>query len=1694
MDWIKLCLLVGSIFASSEGAKDYHFVVAPNVIRFNNPETVLVNIFGNSQNVQVSVWLEYRGNPFSKSTVTVPDQASPVYTTVNVTESDIFNTVINDKPRIINLCSQRGNENKICNAVVLSYKTGYLIVQTDKPIYTPLQDVKIRVLALDESLKRVSGDQWQIHLDIVSPSNLTLGRRVFTSTSSSGFYQNAFSLPPYPEIGTWTARAFYGGHYETVARSQFQIEEYVLPTFGVTIDVSQQYILMNHPNDSKIDFTVIAKYVYGKPVAGKARLSFNVTYANGQSEYLFSMDRKELERGMAEFSVNIVGSEELRKLQYPDGGRLVAIATVFESATGKEENMYNDETVFAREPFIFKFTRSKRFFRPGMGYYLKVDLNMPNGVPAKGQKITVEQINDNGGVVETEEALTDSDGQALAIFENTAQSNRLRFKVIGSRDAQRQESDIFEVIGYDDKNQILVERVTTDDNIMLMNAFSNVQLGNAVSSYTGMLFVVVTRGKIVHAVFKQASNKAVEQIDDFLQELINPTARLLVFYVDENSNKVVADSIKIDVDAKCRGRGLSLKPDSVAPLPGTRDQLTITGTPFSWVGLNVIDKALLLLNDKNILVKNKMFDVLRSHDLGCGEGSGKNNGDVFKNAGFSILTNADVDRVMYRVQEGCDSNARKRRSADDCNGADERCCVYGKWYAETVINETAKEERAKLDPYTLCYSAAKKAFKTNHYEIRCIQSILHSCIDMMVSLISEVTQLSSRSLEDAVSHYAQDLEFLANEKVRPHKRTDFRESFMFEEVQLDLKGKESKAYSYPDSITEWMIQAIGITENIGMCIADPVDVRVFRKFFIQLDLPYKATRFELFDVKATLFNYGQENDPPKSANMYLEAVDGLCYGTAPGKPSPRKIIEVGPNSATTVRFPLIPLKAGKFSVKITAIVTEAGMPMVDIIEKNLYVVNEGIQEIITIQACLDPNKQREDCEDSDRVNTNVKYSNTGHAQQVSIVDLSLPNIAIQGTGSAIAYLQANVMDNVVQTILSGVDSLFRCPHGCGEQTIATTAPNVYAMMYLKQTNQVTADHEVTGNTHIRDGVNREKSMFRHSDGSYSCCNNDKHTGIYRATSVWLTAFVAKVFCHANTVVDDLLDEKNDLHPTITFLKNHMNAKGEFKEIQDTRFGSWLKGATEAGHTPSLTAFVLISLLECNVMQSSLNHTIDLATKYLETLDTTWLKNRPFDLAITTYALALAKSEHMMTFKNMLVSIEKSNGKNIYWAKPGNSATDAYAVETTAYALLAMLKFDDMAKAAHIVRWLTSQQNAQGVFKSTQDTVVGLQALSQYNIRTFSPSVNLKATFTANDWKGQQLSLKNEKFKLQKISDKLPVEKGDSKLNVLVTGSSGSGRMRIELRYNRPAKSNETCPFNISNIDVGDVYKPLSDRNISKLGKCDVCGTCYANPTVPNYNSLTTKAPVIVNIPKFGRKKRQAQANLEDNMKCIRFSVSALPGNKHGMSMIYFNLETDVTVLKEDMEKIIRDNDNMDDFEMPTNGNGLVVFYLNTLTSKRNDFVFRLVDDFEGDKLSRQPVSVDVFDYYDPDKYCRKIYGTGPNKGAAVDYKCDSKNKQCKCLQSSCAVSVDKEILNLLKNGRKPAIKLLQYTCNVDKANYADIIKVTSIWWKNDTDSKIPRALTEVNYLLYPRCQTTCKRRRIDTVLEIKLSFSKPTER
>ena len=76
------------------------------------------------------------------------------------------------------------------------------------------------------------------------------------------------------------------------------------------------------------------------------------------------------------------------------------------------------------------------------------------------------------------------------------------------------------------------------------------------------------------------------------------------------------------------------------------------------------------------------------------------------------------------------------------------------------------------------------------------------------------------------------------------------------------------------------------------------------------------------------------------------------------------------------------------------------------------------------------------------------------------------------------------------------------------------------------------------------------------------------------------------------------------------------------------------------------------------------------------------------------------------------------------------------VEMTSYALMAY-----MALASHdsvigdglpIVKWLSSQRNSLGGFYSTQDTVVGLQALAAYASLVYGGGTDLEVTTSASN--------------------------------------------------------------------------------------------------------------------------------------------------------------------------------------------------------------------------------------------------------------------------------------------------------------------------------------------------------------------------
>ncbi|XP_073734118.1 pregnancy zone protein-like [Callorhinus ursinus] len=123
-------------------------------------------------------------------------------------------------------------------------------------------------------------------------------------------------------------------------------------------------------------------------------------------------------------------------------------------------------------------------------------------------------------------------------------------------------------------------------------------------------------------------------------------------------------------------------------------------------------------------------------------------------------------------------------------------------------------------------------------------------------------------------------------------------------------------------------------------------------------------------------------------------------------------------------------------------------------------------------------------------------------------------------------------------------------------------------------------------------------------------------------------------------------------------------------------------------------------------------------------------------ALLAYALALVGNQDKK--REILNSLDEEaveEDNSVHWErhqKPRAPVGHFYQppapsaeVEMTSYVLLAYLTAqpaptsEELTSASRIVKWITKQQNSQGGFSSTQDTVVALQALSRYGTATFT---------------------------------------------------------------------------------------------------------------------------------------------------------------------------------------------------------------------------------------------------------------------------------------------------------------------------------------------------------------------------------------
>ena len=378
-------------------------------------------------------------------------------------------------------------------------------------------------------------------------------------------------------------------------------------------------------------------------------------------------------------------------------------------------------------------------------------------------------------------------------------------------------------------------------------------------------------------------------------------------------------------------------------------------------------------------------------------------------------------------------------------------------------------------------------------------------------------------------------------------------------------------------------------------------------------------------------------------------------------------------------------------------------------------------------------------------------------------------------GSSRAYVA--ITGSYLAQTLDGLENLLQMPYGCGEQNMILFAPNIYVAAYLEATGQSKPEISAKAEFLMTTGYQRELT-YRRDDGSFSAFGQSDPSG-----SLWLTAFVLKSFAQADGLIyvdETVLQEAGD------WIRRHQRSDGSFEPVGFLHHQELLGGLQ--GNN-ALTGYVAVALLEGGDRDASYRALSFLETQLEEITDT-------YTMAIAAYALALGDSPRAAAAHERLMTMAFTEGDGLYW-------DGAAAVETTGYATLALLERGDQINAARAARWLVEQRNAFGGYGSTQDTVVGLQALIGFAANALF-DVEMTVELTAGEW-NRQVSVNSDNGDVVQIVEVPPFDS----VRIEAAGS-GQAVAQVVHRYNVPEVEREAVEMFSIEVDYGADHVAVDD--------------------------------------------------------------------------------------------------------------------------------------------------------------------------------------------------------------------------------------------------------------------------------------------
>lgn len=560
---------------------DGYIALAPAVLRAGQTESVSVSLFDgpNPAKGEVRVELLQRGFSLASAQANIEGSGAVALQVPDVFAGDYE----------LKVSGQGFVEHAWLR---IERQTPVLLLETDKPIYKPGQEILIRVLQLGPELKPLPGE---ITVEIQDAK----GNKIFREASmSDDFGMTNFSMPlsSEPNLGTWKITATSG---EQTTQLDVTVDEYTLPKYEVVVDVPKNWVLANEP----VIGTVSAEYSFGKPVKGELEIVASRYVGTWEEFATFTTD------------IDGEGSFELPAVDYVAGvpaaggqGNLALAVTVREQSTGYVEHTSRLLTV-AATPVNLRIIPESNTFKPQLPFSFLLVTETPDNQPLdRTVEVAIDFFGKELESIEgyTVRAETDRGKRLLRITPPKDAVALILNAQVGSPRLGFINLEAFDSVAikasYSPSSSFI--HVEQSDIAPLEVGGQARFKVHSTNDAGNIYYEVMARGRVVFSDVTRSRDIAFG-----LTPVMAPSSRLVVYQILPNS-EVAADYIPFDVAARYPME-MEVGFSTTEARPGEAVDVNVTTQGPAKVGLAAVDRSVFILAENRVNLQQVFAELER---------------------------------------------------------------------------------------------------------------------------------------------------------------------------------------------------------------------------------------------------------------------------------------------------------------------------------------------------------------------------------------------------------------------------------------------------------------------------------------------------------------------------------------------------------------------------------------------------------------------------------------------------------------------------------------------------------------------------------------------------------------------------------------------------------------------------------------------------------------------------------------------------------------------------------------------------------------------------------------------------------------------------------------------------------------------------------------------------------------------------